>query len=49
MTDIEEVATDAVEGEAIESLDDLMLVKKMQDGRDQIVTEIKKVIIVVTV
>jgi len=45
MTDIEEVATDAVEGEAIESLDDLMLVKKMQDGRDQIVTEIKKVII----
>ena len=45
MTDIEEVATDAVEGEAIESPDDLTLVKKMQDGRDQIVTEIKKVII----
>ncbi len=45
MTDIEEVATDAVEDEAIESPDDLTLVKKMQDGRDQIVTEIKKVII----
>jgi len=45
MTDIEEVAIDAVEDEAIESPDDLTLVKKMQDGRDQIVTEIKKVII----
>lgn len=45
MADIEEVATDAVEDEVVESLDDLTLVKKMQDGRDQIVTEIKKIII----
>lgn len=45
MTDIEEVATDTIEAAAIESPDDLTLVKKMQDGRDQIVAEIKKVII----
>ncbi len=45
MTDIEEVATDTNETVAIESTDDLSLVKKMQDGRDQIVAEIKKVII----
>jgi MoxR-like ATPase len=45
MTDIEEVVTDTIEDAAIESPDDLTLVKKMQDGRDQIVTEIKKVII----
>ena len=30
---------------AIDDQDDLALVKRMQDGRDQIVAEIKKVII----
>lgn len=44
MTDIEEVA-DTEQVEAIESADDLGLVKKMQEGREQIVAEIKKVII----
>ena len=38
MTDTEEVVE-------IENSDDLALVKRMQDGRDQIVTEIRKVII----
>jgi len=38
MTEIEEVA-------AIDDQDDLVLVKRMQEGRDQIVGEIKKVII----
>ena len=38
MAEIEEVAV-------IEDQDDLGLVKKMQEGRDQMVAEIKKVII----
>ena len=38
-------SADADEVLEIESEDDLLLVKKMQDGRDQIVGEIKKIII----
>lgn len=45
MTDIEEVTADTEQVEAIDSPDDLSLVKKMQEGRDQIVAEIQKVII----
>ena len=43
MSELENIAPDAVDG--LESQDDLALVKKMQDGRDQIITEIKKVIV----
>jgi len=42
MADIAEVETNLA---GIDSSDDLSLVKKMQDGRDQIVKEIRKVII----
>ena len=45
MTDIEETVTDSIEAAPIDITDDLTLVKKMQDGRDQIVAEIQKVII----
>ncbi len=45
MTDIEETVTDSIEAAPIDTADDLTLVKKMQDGRDQIVAEIQKVII----
>ena len=44
MTDIEQVA-DVEEVVEIESSDDLSLVKRMQEGRDQIVAEIRKIII----
>lgn len=43
MSEIENIAEDTVEG--LESQDDLALVKKMQDGHDQISAEIKKVIV----
>jgi len=43
MTDFENVTDDAVAG--LDKPDDLALVRKMQQGRDQIVNEIKKVII----
>lgn len=43
MSELENIAQEAVDG--LESQDDLALVKKMQDGRDQIITEIKKVIV----
>lgn len=43
MSDIESIAEDTVAG--LESHDDLALVKKMQDGHDQITAEIKKVIV----
>lgn len=43
MSDIENIAEETVEG--LENQDDLALVKKMQDGRDQIVAEIRKVIV----
>jgi MoxR-like ATPase len=43
MTDFENVTEDAAAG--LDTPDDLALVKKMQEGRDQIVNEIKKVII----
>lgn len=43
MSEIENIEAEAVAG--LESHDDLALVKKMQDGRDQIITEIRKVII----
>ena len=43
MTELENIAPEAVDG--LESQDDLALVKKMQDGRDQIIAEIKKVIV----
>jgi MoxR-like ATPase len=43
MTDFENVTEDAVAG--LDKPDDLALVRKMQQGRDQIVNEIKKVII----
>jgi MoxR-like ATPase len=43
MSELENIAEEAVEG--LESQDDLALVKKMQDGRNQIITEIKKVIV----
>lgn len=43
MSELENIAEETVEG--LESQDDLALVKKMQDGRDQIITEIKKVIV----
>jgi MoxR-like ATPase len=43
MTEIENVIDDAAAG--LDKPDDLALVKKMQQGRDQIVNEIKKVII----
>jgi MoxR-like ATPase len=43
MSEIENIAEGTVAG--LENQDDLALVKKMQDGRDQIITEIKKVII----
>ena len=43
MSEIENIAEDTVEG--LESQDDLALVKKMQDGHDQITAEIKKVIV----
>ncbi|MBT6480469.1 MAG: AAA family ATPase [Gammaproteobacteria bacterium] len=45
MTDIEETAIDSIDAAPIDTADDLALVKKMQDGRDQIVAEIQKVII----
>lgn len=43
MSELENIAEESVDG--LESQDDLALVKKMQDGRDQIITEIKKVIV----
>ncbi len=43
MSELENIAPDTVEG--LESQDDLALVKKMQDGHDQITAEIKKVIV----
>ena len=43
MSELENIEQEAVDG--LESQDDLALVKKMQDGRDQIITEIKKVIV----
>lgn len=43
MSELENIAPEVVDG--LESQDDLALVKKMQDGRDQIITEIKKVIV----
>lgn len=43
MSELENIAEEVVDG--LESQDDLALVKKMQDGRDQIITEIKKVIV----
>ncbi len=43
MSEIENIAAGTVAG--LESQDDLALVKKMQDGRDQIIAEIKKVIV----
>lgn len=43
MSELENIAQEAVDG--LESQDDLALVKKMQDGREQIITEIKKVIV----
>lgn len=43
MSELENLAQEAADG--LESQDDLALVKKMQDGRDQIITEIKKVIV----
>lgn len=43
MSELENIAQEAVDG--LESQDDLALVKKMQDGHDQIVAEIKKVIV----
>ena len=43
MSELENTAPDTVEG--LESQDDLALVKKMQDGHDQITAEIKKVIV----
>ncbi len=45
MTEIDEVEADMEPVEPIDSPDDLSLVKKMQDGREQIVAEIQKVII----
>ncbi|MGJ8689913.1 MAG: AAA family ATPase [Gammaproteobacteria bacterium] len=43
MSELENIAEGTVEG--LESQDDLALVKKMQDGHDQISAEIKKVIV----
>lgn len=43
MSEIENVAEQTIEG--LESQDDLELVRKMQEGREQIVAEIRKVII----
>tara|TARA_R110001606_G_scaffold208246_3_gene355779 strand:- start:1134 stop:2177 length:1044 start_codon:yes stop_codon:yes gene_type:complete len=43
MSELENIAEEVVDG--LESQDDLALVKKMQDGRDQIIAEIKKVIV----
>lgn len=43
MSEIQQVEEGAVAG--LESQDDLALVRKMQDGRDQIIAEIKKVIV----
>jgi len=43
MSELENIAEESVDG--LESQDDLALVKKMQDGRDQIIAEIKKVIV----
>ncbi|MCB1648815.1 MAG: AAA family ATPase [Pseudomonadales bacterium] len=43
MSDIENIAEETVEG--LENQDDLALVRKMQEGRDQIVAEIRKVIV----
>lgn len=43
MSEIENTDAETVTG--LESQDDLALVRKMQDGRDQIITEIRKVII----
>ncbi len=43
MSEIENIEAETVAG--LESQDDLALVRKMQDGRDQIITEIRKVII----
>ena len=43
MTDIEETAIDSIDAAPIDTADDLALVKKMQDGRDQIVAEIQEV------
>lgn len=43
MSELENIVQETVEG--LESQDDLALVKKMQDGREQIIAEIRKVII----
>jgi len=43
MSEIQNIEEGVVAG--LESQDDLALVRKMQDGRDQIITEIKKVIV----
>lgn len=43
MSELENVAEDTIPG--LDSHDDLALVKKMQDGHDQIIAEIKKVIV----
>jgi len=43
MSDLENITEETIEG--LENQDDLELVRKMQEGREQIVTEIRKVII----